>query len=74
VLRAKVRELEAALAIAEAEMQEVIGRMSTAQIEVLNLQEEREEAMRETRRVQKLLEAEKVKAFEQRFRSITEIR
>lgn len=74
VLRAKVRELEAALAIAEAEMQEVIGRMSAAQIEVLNLQEEREEAVRETRRVQKLLEAEQVKAFEQRFRSITEVR
>jgi chromosome segregation ATPase len=74
VLRAKVRELEAALAIAEAEMQEVIGRMSAAQIEVLNLQEEREDAVRETRRVQKLLEAEQVRAFEERFRSITEIR
>jgi dTDP-4-amino-4,6-dideoxygalactose transaminase len=55
-------------------MQEVIGRMSAAQIEVLNLQEEREDAVRETRRVQKLLEAEQVRAFEERFRSITEIR
>lgn len=74
VLRAKVRELEAAVAIAEAEMQEVVGRMSAAQIEVLNLQEEREEAVRETRRVQRLLEAERVKAFEERFRSLSEVR
>lgn len=74
LLRAKVRELEAALAIAESEMHEVVGRMSAAQIEVLNLQEEREEAVRETRRVQRLLEAEKVKAFEERFRTLTEVR
>lgn len=70
-LRARVQELEAVLVTAEAEMQEVVGRMSTAQIEVMSLQEEREQAMRETRRVQLLLEEEKVKAFEGRFRSIT---
>jgi multidrug resistance efflux pump len=70
-LRAKVRELEAALAITESEMQDVVGRMSAAQIEVMNLQEEREQAVRETRRVQRLLEEEKLNAFEGRFRSIT---
>jgi chromosome segregation ATPase len=70
-LRAKVRELEAALAAAEGEMQEVVGRMSAAQIEVMNLQEEREQAVRETRRVQKLLEDERLSVFETRFRSIT---
>lgn len=70
-LRTKVRELETALATAEAEMQEVVGRMSEAQIEVMNLQEEREQAVRETRRVQKLLEDERISVFEDRFRSIT---
>lgn len=74
-LRTKVRELETALATAEAEMQEVVGRMSEAQIEVMNLQEEREQAVRETRRVQKLLEDERISVFEDRFRSIsTEVR
>ncbi|OIW34893.1 hypothetical protein CONLIGDRAFT_626940, partial [Coniochaeta ligniaria NRRL 30616] len=70
-LRTKVRELEIALATAEAEMQEVVGRMSAAQIEVMNLQEEREQAVRDTRRVQKMLEDERINAFEGRFRSIT---
>lgn len=70
-LRTKVCELEMALATAEAEMQEVVGRMSAAQIEVMNLQEERELAVRETRRVQRLLEEERLNAFEGRFRSIT---
>lgn len=70
-LRTKVRELEAALSTAEAEMQEVVGRMSAAQIEVMNLQEEREQAVRETRRVQRLLEEERMSVFEGKFKSIT---
>ncbi|VUC36079.1 unnamed protein product [Clonostachys rosea] len=66
-LRAKVAELEKALADAESEMQEVITRMSTAQIEVLNLQEERDRAVRETRKLQKILEGEQAKPVDQRF-------
>ncbi|KAK7226488.1 hypothetical protein V2G26_014491 [Clonostachys chloroleuca] len=66
-LRAKVAELEKALADAENEMQEVITRMSTAQIEVLNLQEERDRAVRETRKLQKILEGEQAKPVDQRF-------
>lgn len=71
VLRDRVAELEKALADAEDEMQDVVGRMSTAQIEVLNLQEEREAAVRETRRLHKILEQEQVKSFEDRFRSLS---
>ncbi|KAB5580088.1 hypothetical protein GE09DRAFT_1080813 [Coniochaeta sp. 2T2.1] len=70
-LRTKVRELETALSTAEGEMQEVVARMSEAQIEVMNLQEERETAVRKTRRVQKLLEEERISVFEGKFRSIT---
>jgi chromosome segregation ATPase len=66
-LRAKVAELEKALSDAENEMQEVITRMSTAQIEVLNLQEERDRAVRETRKLQKILEGEQAKPVDQRF-------
>ena len=70
-LRNRVTELEGALAAADAEMQEVVSRMNTAQIEVLNLQEERETAMRETRRLQRVIDSEKVRDFEARFKSIT---
>jgi chromosome segregation ATPase len=70
-LKANVVELEKALADAETEMQEVVAKMSTAQIEVLNLQEEREAAVRETRRLQKILEAEQVKSFEDRFKTLS---
>ncbi|KAI1328333.1 hypothetical protein F5Y16DRAFT_369441 [Xylariaceae sp. FL0255] len=69
-LRARVAELENALLDADAEMQQVVGRMNTAQIEVLQLQEEREAAVNQTRRLEKELQAEKVKAFEGRFRTL----
>lgn len=69
-LRAKVAELEKALADAELEMQEVIARMSTAQVEVMNLQEERDAAVRETRKLQKVLEKEEMKSFEDRFKTL----
>jgi hypothetical protein len=62
-----VTELEEALVAADVEM-EVMGRMNAAQTEVLKLQEEREEAVRETRRLQRLLEEEKVKAIEDGFK------
>jgi hypothetical protein len=70
-LKANVLELEKALAQAETEMQEVVAKMSTAQIEVLTLQEEREAAARETRRLQKILETEQVKSFEDRFKTLS---
>ncbi|KAK3941511.1 hypothetical protein QBC46DRAFT_430831 [Diplogelasinospora grovesii] len=70
-LKGRVAELEGALASTDAEMQEVVGRMNTAQIEVMTLQEEREEAVRETRRLQRILEEERVRVFEEKFRTIT---
>jgi hypothetical protein len=38
---------------------------------VLQLQEQREEAVRETRRLQRVLEEERVRVFEGRFRSLS---
>lgn len=70
-LRKKVAELEVALADAEDAMQEVVARMNTAQVEVMNLQEERDAAVRDTRRLQKILETEKMKSFEDRFKTLT---
>ncbi|KAK0618093.1 hypothetical protein B0T17DRAFT_496414 [Bombardia bombarda] len=70
-LKGRVAELEGALAAADAEMQEVVSRMNTAQIEVLTLQEEREDAVRQTRRLQRMIDEERVRVFENRFRTIT---
>ncbi|KAL7786185.1 hypothetical protein V8C37DRAFT_405516 [Trichoderma ceciliae] len=61
-LRARVSELEKTLAEAEDEMQEVVARMNMAQVEVLNLQEDREAAVRETRRLEELVKKEQSKA------------
>lgn len=69
-LRARVAELENALVDADAEMQQVVGRMNEAQIEVLTLQEEREAAVNQTKRLERELQAEKVKAFEDRFKTL----
>lgn len=69
-LKQRVMDLERALADADREMEEVVGRMNVAQIEVMELQNEREEAQRETRRLQKAIEAEKIQAFEGRFASL----
>ncbi|KAH8201128.1 hypothetical protein TruAng_004678 [Truncatella angustata] len=69
-LKAKVAELETALTQADSDMEEVVGRMNAAQIEVLQLQEEREAVMSQTRRLERELTAEKVKAFEGRFKSL----
>ncbi|ETS87011.1 hypothetical protein PFICI_00839 [Pestalotiopsis fici W106-1] len=69
-LKEKVTELEKALTQADSEMEEVVGRMNAAQIEVLQLQEEREAAMSQTRKLERELQAEKVKAFEERFKSL----
>ena len=71
LLRERVAELEKALEDAGHEMQDVVSKMSAAQIEVLGLQEEREAAIRETRRLQKVLEQEQMKSFEDRFRTLS---
>ncbi|KAH3918106.1 hypothetical protein HBI56_145060 [Parastagonospora nodorum] len=65
LLEKRVEELEKALRDADREMEEVVGRMNTAQIEVADLQFEKDEAMRQTRRLQAdiLAEREKVKAL-----------
>ncbi|KAK4229075.1 hypothetical protein QBC38DRAFT_522300 [Podospora fimiseda] len=70
-LKGRVAELEGALATADAEMQEVVGRMNTAQIEVMTLQEEREAAVRQTRKLQRIIEDEKMRVFQERFKSIS---
>ncbi|KAF2120814.1 hypothetical protein BDV96DRAFT_595223 [Lophiotrema nucula] len=64
-LEKRVTELETALADADTEMQEVVGRMNLAQMEVADLQYEKDEAMRQTRKLQAdiLAEREKVKAL-----------
>ena len=69
-LKTRVLGLEAALADADREMEEVVGRMNIAQIEVMELQNEREEAVRETKRLQKVIEEERLKVFESRFASL----
>ncbi|KAK7528579.1 uncharacterized protein IWZ02DRAFT_504517 [Phyllosticta citriasiana] len=51
-LEHNVSELEKALRGAEAEMEEVLGRTNRAQVEVAELQGERDEAMRKTRLLQ----------------------
>jgi predicted nucleic acid-binding Zn-ribbon protein len=65
LLEKRVEELERALRDADHEMEEVVGRMNMAQIEVADLQFERDEAMQKTRRLQAdiLAEREKVKAL-----------
>ncbi|KAI1470868.1 uncharacterized protein F4812DRAFT_281706 [Daldinia caldariorum] len=69
-LRARIAELENALSDADSEMQQVVSRMNTAQIQVMELQEEREAAVSQTRKLEKELQAEKMKAFEGRFKSL----
>ncbi|KAL6703250.1 hypothetical protein ACN47E_010038 [Coniothyrium glycines] len=65
LLEKRVEELEKALRDADHEMEEVVGRMNTAQMEVAELQFEKDEAMRQTRKLQAdiLAEREKVKTL-----------
>ncbi|OBU01660.1 hypothetical protein VE01_00241 [Pseudogymnoascus verrucosus] len=69
MLKSRVEELERALGEADREMEEVVGRMNVAQIEVMELQNEREEAVRATRMLEKRVEEERLRGFEGRFRS-----
>ncbi|KAL1980045.1 hypothetical protein VTN96DRAFT_4713 [Rasamsonia emersonii] len=63
-LEMRVKELEKALRDAEFEMEEVVGRMNKAQVEVEELQSDRDEALRQTRRLEAeiMAEREKLKA------------
>jgi chromosome segregation ATPase len=70
-LKQRVVDLEAALADADKEMEEVVGRMNVAQMEVMELQNEREEAVRETKRLQKVIEEERVRTFQGRFATLS---
>ncbi|OCL09534.1 hypothetical protein AOQ84DRAFT_220764 [Glonium stellatum] len=65
LLEKRVEDLEKALSEADREMEEVVSRMNLAQIEVAELQTERDEAMKQTRKLQAdiIAEREKVKAL-----------
>ncbi|OAX78654.1 hypothetical protein ACJ72_07034 [Emergomyces africanus] len=58
-VQARVQELEKALREADREMETVVGRMNMAQIEVAELQADRDEAIRETRKLQAQIQAER---------------
>ncbi|KAF8440145.1 hypothetical protein BGX38DRAFT_1273200 [Terfezia claveryi] len=60
-LEKKVVELERALADADREMEEVVNKMSMAQIEVMELTSQRDEAARQTRKLQADIALEKAK-------------
>ncbi|KAK5689062.1 hypothetical protein LTS12_028939 [Elasticomyces elasticus] len=59
VLAKHVRELERMLRNADHEMEEVVGRMNRAQINVGVLQSDRDEALRQTRKLQAEILAER---------------
>lgn len=58
-LEMRVDELEKALGQADNEMAEVVGKMNAAQIEVMELQNERDESLRKTRKLQAEIEIER---------------
>lgn len=60
-LERKVKDLEAALADADAEMKEVVERINSSQYEIAELQSERDDAQRLMRRLQKDISDEKEK-------------
>ncbi|EED24108.1 conserved hypothetical protein [Talaromyces stipitatus ATCC 10500] len=60
-LEVRVKELEKALRDADFEMEEVVQRMNKAQIEVAELQSDRDEALRQTRRLEAAIMAEREK-------------
>jgi hypothetical protein len=70
-LKQRVIELEKALEEADQEMQEVVGKMNVAQIEVMELQNEREEAVRQTKRLEARIEEERMRGFEERWRTLS---
>jgi len=60
-LEVRVKELEKALRDADIEMGEVVGRMNAAQIEAAELQSDRDEALRQSRRLEAEIQAQRQK-------------
>lgn len=60
-LEGRVEDLEQALSDADREMGEVVSRMNMAQIEVMELQSQRDEAMRQTKKLQLDVDRERQK-------------
>ncbi|KAJ5546623.1 hypothetical protein N7494_004208 [Penicillium frequentans] len=58
-LEKHVKNLERLLRDADMEMEEVVGRMNRAQVDVAQLQSDRDEALRQTRRLQADIQAER---------------
>ncbi|KAI9038761.1 uncharacterized protein KD926_010496 [Aspergillus affinis] len=58
-LEQRVKELERLLREADNEMSEVVSRMNRAQIDVAELQSDRDDALRQTRRLQSEIQAER---------------
>ncbi|KAF7589050.1 hypothetical protein BBP40_004797 [Aspergillus hancockii] len=58
-LERRVKELERLLRDADTEMEEVVSRMNRAQIEVAELQSDRDEALRQTRKLQTEIQVER---------------
>ncbi|KAJ5587645.1 uncharacterized protein N7459_003410 [Penicillium hispanicum] len=58
-LEKRVKDLEKLLRDADMEMEEVVGRMNRAQVDVVQLQSDRDEALRETRRLQSEIQSER---------------
>lgn len=69
-LKARVEDLENALEDADQEMEEVMKKMNHAQIEVMELWNEREEAVRTTRKLELEIAAERKKGFMGRMRTL----
>ncbi|RMJ22884.1 hypothetical protein PHISP_06251 [Aspergillus sp. HF37] len=59
VLEKRVKQLEKLLRDADMEMEEVVGRMNRAQIDVGELQSDRDEALRQTRQLQAEIQTER---------------
>ncbi|KAI9885286.1 MAG: mediator complex subunit [Watsoniomyces obsoletus] len=61
MLEHRVQDLERALGDADREMEEVVSRMNLAQIEVMELQSQRDTAMRQTRHLQSAINQERLR-------------
>ncbi|KAJ5985329.1 hypothetical protein N7522_012525 [Penicillium canescens] len=59
VLERRVKDLEKLLRDADMEMEEVVGRMNRTQIDVAQLQTDREDSLRQTRQLQAEIQAER---------------
>lgn len=63
-LENKVTDLEKALADTEGEIENIVGKMNQAQVNVADLEAERDEALRLTRKLEKEVQAERVRYAE----------